>query len=457
VERRWAVTNHGLIVVGLAIILLGSGCKDFAGPEDSTQDVSGSASLAVSGRGESVDETFARLATQVPGFGGFFFDESGRLNTYIKDPARAPRLKDVIRPVLAARDVAAVEGMQVRQGRYDFRELLQWKELATEVLALPGVILIDIDETQNLLRIGVESAALDQSVQEQLASVSIPREAVTVEVVEPVTFAAGPREAVTVEALESVTPVAATIRDWLPRPLDGGIQIYNYTECTMGFNAKVPSDPAARYFVVASHCTGSRFNGGVESSAFYQNTQGGANRIGTETSDPLYTPGIPGCPSGKRCRRSDSALVRYDNASFSNYPYIVRTIGTSQTQGSIQINSSNPRFRITGEGSPFVGLFVDKIGRTTAWTWGQVTLTCVTIKDIQDPATGQLINNSLLCQSGADAGSTGGDSGAPVFRWSGSGSNITLFGLYWGRQSSGRYWFSPIANVEGELGSLDTF
>jgi hypothetical protein len=46
----------------------------------------------------------------------------------------------------------------------------------------------------------------------------------------------------------------------------------------------------------------------------------------------------------------------------------------------------------------------------------------------------------------------GGDSGSPVF--SGT-SNVTLLGILWGG-SGNQFVYSPIANIEQELGALTT-
>jgi len=43
-------------------------------------------------------------------------------------------------------------------------------------------------------------------------------------------------------------------------------------------------------------------------------------------------------------------------------------------------------------------------------------------------------------------------SGSPVFSWSGSGSNVTLYGVLWGRNNmSLDFIYSPIGSVNYEL------
>jgi hypothetical protein len=88
---------------------------------------------------------------------------------------------------------------------------------------------------------------------------------------------------------------------------------------------------------------------------------------------------------------------------------------------------------------------VDKVGSATGWTSGLVTRTCI------DSAQ-QGTSVALICQYFANYGNAGGDSGSPVFQWSGSGTSVTLVGLHWGRSASGSDGvFSPIGGIEVEL------
>ena len=92
---------------------------------------------------------------------------------------------------------------------------------------------------------------------------------------------------------------------------------------------------------------------------------------------------------------------------------------------------------------------MNKIGRTTGWTFGVVIATCVSTNVMNSTVT-------LLCQDRTNGGSDKGDSGSPVFTWSGSGSNVGLNGILWGSDATG-FWFSRIANIEVEVGALRTF
>jgi hypothetical protein len=69
-------------------------------------------------------------------------------------------------------------------------------------------------------------------------------------------------------------------------------------------------------------------------------------------------------------------------------------------------------------------------------------------------------NIVLLCQDFVENAVPivgGGDSGSPVFRIN-ARDRVTLLGNLWGGNSSGTLFvYSPIANIEKELGALTTF
>lgn len=97
------------------------------------------------------------------------------------------------------------------------------------------------------------------------------------------------------------------------------------------------------------------------------------------------------------------------------------------------------------------GQTANKVGRSTGWTQGTVTRTCA--------HTGVTGSNILLfCQDWVEADVAivaAGDSGSPVFRI--DGPDVTLLGARWGGSTAGTLFvYSPIANVEQELGALST-
>jgi hypothetical protein len=110
-------------------------------------------------------------------------------------------------------------------------------------------------------------------------------------------------------------------------------------------------------------------------------------------------------------------------------------------------------FTVIDDGTASVGLVANKVGRTTGWTQGMVSNTCVN--------TGVAGSNVLLlCQTFVENPvaeiSNSGDSGAPVFAVH-SGNNVVLLGNLWGSNASNTLFvYSPIANIVSELGALTT-
>ncbi|HEV2084912.1 MAG TPA: hypothetical protein VGR09_07505, partial [Gemmatimonadales bacterium] len=213
--------------------------------------------------------------------------------------------------------------------------------------------------------------------------------------------------------------------------------------CTLGFNALRNGQ---RSFITASHCT--NHQGGVEATPYYQPLQTTAPvKFATEVSDPGYSQSKTGCPVGSRCRFSDASRAAYASTTTSSLGKIAKTTGPNN--GAVTINGN---FSITAEGSASVGQVVGKVGRSSGWTTGKVTNTCVNIA-VQDTDIVQ------LCQTIVTARSRAGDSGAPAFKGT---SNITLVGILWGANLNASgvgtlYAYSPISNIERELGALTTF
>jgi hypothetical protein len=168
--------------------------------------------------------------------------------------------------------------------------------------------------------------------------------------------------------------------------------------------------------------------------------------------DPAYTKSLAGCPrGGKVCRYSDASRAAYVNGANQALGLIAKT--SAANNGSLEITDS---FSITADDCPgttggclSVGDVVNKVGRTTGWTAGAITNTCVNT-GVQGSRIVQ------LCQTFVSAGVGGGDSGSDVFQII-SGTNVKLAGVLWGGNSSGtQFVFSPLGNVVRELGPLTT-
>lgn len=365
------------------------------------------------------------LARGVKGFGGFFLDEQGVPTIYLKDAAQKENAGRALGRYFQAAGINPSQ-LRVVRGQFDWTELERWFTLASsDVLALPGTVFADADEGSNRVTIGIERGSGAQgAVRSAAARLGIPAEAVLIKEMEPVRF-------------------AATLRDAF-RPTIGGIQI-NFPGflCTLGFNAiEGTTGPAS--FITNSHCTNTQ--GGVESTPYWQPLQSShPTQIATEVEDPTYRRNLEArCPKGKRCRYSDASRAQYATGIQSTRGAIAKTTGPNN--GSLTTSSS---FTITAERLDtnfVVGTVVNKVGRTTGWTQGRVSNTCVT--------TGVSGTNvAQICQTFVEAGVGGGDSGSPVFIIT-SGDNVSLAGILWGGSGSSLFVFSPLRNIEREIGEL---
>jgi hypothetical protein len=380
---------------------------------------------------ETLDDRFAAVARQVPGFGGMFFDRDGTLQVYLlgqKDPVDAAFmafLDNVITTEIGRGNRLSQSGVEVREGQYDFLDLHRWRQqVSPSVLALPEVVFTDIDEATNRLRIGItDSPGMTETVEEYLAKLGVPREAVLISKTEP------------------VWPQLRSVR----RPLRGGFQInFGGSLCTLGF---IAVRQGITGFVTASHCTNTQ--GGVEGTVYHQPTASGTtNRVGEEIADPTYFTG-GACPSGRRCRFSDSSFARVPHPSG---PAVTTALGIIARPPDFGWGWNGISiYQIIGEGPPLViGQVVEKVGRTTGRTGGGVQQTCA---DFNQNGS----NITQLCQYRASYADQPGDSGSAVFTvqiirgdpvW-----RARLRGIHWG---SGGV-FSPIENIQmaGELGPLN--
>lgn len=420
--------RKSIALVGFTVLALGCDTSSMSVTEEEapSQSVQRGSSL-------TLDEQFVLIAQDVDGFGGLFLDESGGLTMYLTDLANADDAKLVIASkhagLIGERAAAKYNDIRVLRGRYSFIELHDWKMRSKDVFKLPGAQSYDIDERANRLVIGVTEAAASSAVVGRLKGHGIPDDAVAVRVVEPIS---------------NLTKLTDRVR-----PLKGGLEIDpEFTgECTFGFNARRGSEYG---FVTNSHCT--KDEGTVHGDEFFQDSDNDSNDlIGEETVDPpFYNPqgpaktAIPGCSIP--CRQSDSAFIRYDSEITNNdiqFGKIARTSSRGPNSGSTTISGL---FTITAEpSSHLLGQELNKIGRTTGWTYGDISATCVDYNAPQHYA-------EWLCQYNVDAGAGGGDSGSPVFGWDGVSDDVTLYGLLWGGLGSQVFIYSPISSINYELG-----
>lgn len=296
--------------------------------------------------------------------------------------------------------------------------------VSPDVMALPGTVYADNNESIGKLVFAVENANAIAGVQRALEARGVSS-----------------NDYVIKETLPIVR--VSTLQDRY-RPTEAGIQIHfgNYL-CSLGFNADFGG---VRSMITASHCTNTQ--GGVEGTTYAQPLRSvDPTVIATEVADPLYT-SLPGCSNGKRCRYSDASRSEYSAGVASDRGVIAATTGVNngslQVAGTIQVTAQdNTSTSFSGD--------VDKIGRTTGWTRGAVNGTCVTVN--VSGSSVQLLCQTLVTNSSASIVGAG-DSGSGVFKTTGTGT-ATLIGILWGGSGSTTFVFSPLKNIEDELGALD--
>jgi hypothetical protein len=341
---------------------------------------------------------------------------------------------------LLARKGESVSRVIILQANYDFPQLKQWRDdLRPLLFKQDGVFSLDIDEIVNKLRIGVVDAVTLENVQREVIALGVPSNALLVEVqpmVEPLT----------------------SLRD-RERSVKSGFQIEaaQDTFCTLGVNALWKNFLGERVLVTASHCSLHRDS--LDYGRMSQNKELSGNWIGTELYDrePYY------CSEEQPtllCRAADATLYEYDDTVDVEFGYITRTqsYGVGQA-GSLIVHSTKPRFEITDESDPdepVCGNWVNKVGRTTGWTRGMVSATCV------DSYAGRDFG-WYICQDVAGVYADTGDSGSPVFVAGGTNAQFQessyaeLSGILWARiPGTGCTVYSHIYNVEHDLGKLVT-
>lgn len=432
--KRHSIVAVGLVAV-LAIVL--GGCGFFTKTGLETRDHNEMVQpQSVDQVWQTVDDLFAEVARRVPAFGGMFFDKDDNsvLYVYLLNPAQKAVAETVITAVLGPRLPGLLPAREVRvlPGQYSFWQLKQWHDRIMALFALPGVLMTDINDGNNRLVVGVESLEMRDIVEQELDRLGIPREAVLIKETSP------------------VVPTA-TLNEYY-RPLVGGLKVGPHVggECTMGFNAR---RSGVEGFVINSHCTPTMAQ--LDNMTYYQpNCCISDWIVGTEAVDPLpFTGGS--CPSGERCRLSDSAFIRFTTGVQFNRGYIARvpSLGSKEIVG---------RFRIVYATEAVVpGLLLNKVGRVTGWTRGVVPS-----KEEGGVCQNSRVNGILLlCQHSVERLASdnvplveSGDSGSPVFmiRNQPSQYDVWLYGLLWGKSTAGipRFYFSDIGRVRGDLGYI---
>lgn len=437
-------TTRAHLAVAMAALAGGAACTDHGVPSEPLVRPS----MAVSSVAQETTPAQWEVAQAVAGFGGYFLDADGAPTVYLTDASRRADAEQALAGFLADRGFTASD-LRVRQGAYPYTQLEGWYRAARpHAFGIAGIILGDVDEAANRIRFGVANASAAAAVQIAIGQLGIPSNAVIVQQRAPIT-------------------TMATLRDDVS-PLQGGLQI-NFLNvggvvgvsllCTLGFNAVIDGVSS---FITNSHC--SQVEGGEETPTDYyqplQDSDGDRmvnpeKLIATEVDDPHWFTSLDCVQSPAiQCRWSDASRAAYipTAAAEARLGRIARTLrpSTSLTDVELTIDGFFTIKREQARG--VVGEVANKVGRTTGWTFGTTTETCVDVLALGTTHT-------RLCQEIVAAVVDGGDSGSPVFRRNG-GSNVTLLGVLWGGSTDDanpEFVYSPMFGIERELGALKTF
>jgi hypothetical protein len=408
----------------------------------------------------SLDFAFLRLNMAIPSFAGMYW-EKGVLKVHLRDVSDAEAARPHILKFLRdnyytdkENDPPKIEFLPAKTP-FTWFDIYHFKEALRDVFTIHDTVFLDADESCGCVTVGISSERARPLVENFVKLAQVPADGVRIQYAAPVT----PWQNVTGQF----------------RPMVGGIQIKNDDgpfaflgagigdTCTMTI---VGTRFGIAGIITASHCT--RVQGGVEATSFYQNGKNlfGVDYVAHESADPVWIAGTPGCPAGSLCRSSDSAFAVVDignqNAALASIARpdtlcLSPAIPASSTPCSLNLPSLTSMLTVTSTaGPPMMGATVTKVGRSTGWTGGPVTSTCVTVTSLPP--------FSLLCATFATVGGTFGDSGAPVFTIpAGAGATATtatLVGLTVGGSStptSSTMFFSPIGAVVSDLSPLALF
>ena len=359
----------------------------------------------------SIDEGFARVADQVPGFAGAWV-EDGSLVVALQKQEQLPAALEALAAVFGT-DLPE-EPAVYKPAEFAFRDLMDWNTSAGEAFYHPDVTTLEIDERANRVKLGLSNLASRPEISNLLTNLGIPPAAVIFDERQPVPDLA------LVDELRTFT-----------RPLRGGVEIGGSGTCTMSL---VVRRGGVNGFLTNSHCTAVK--GAPDSGNHFQpNVVSSTNFVGVEMADSNYWSGGL-CPASL-CTSSDAAYMQVN-------------AGVTGRRGVIRKDFFDSKVT-TENGVSFVGQNLRKVGRTTGLSVGEVEATCVT--------TVNTANDMKFCQDRVEGGGSGpGDSGSPVYRHvKPSGTEVSMHGILWGGPpNEPEFWFTPMGAVETALGAIDT-
>lgn len=434
-----------------------SACSD-ASPTRPNTTVEGVKGVVEISRPRTLDDEYESLVDSIPGFGGWYIDTEGYPTVVLIDTTLRPvaeqrlssRVGEARRSNRGGRQEVALS-MRVRAGSYDFRQLRRWAKAAERILDVErDAVFVDANEGSNRVEIGVSSSAAALRVASAMAEQGVPE---------------GAYEILVVPRTKTMIDVTGRFR-----PVPGGVQVqHSGGFCTLAFNVSLSySGPIG--VMTNAHCT--PVYGSVTSGAEYWQHAFASNKIGVEYLDPSPWQNTPECMIWRYpynmngvCRYADAAVVDYSSTSADSveFGYIARTMSRAPLNtgpGSKTINPANKHFEIASKKYSITqGLYVDRLGINSGWTYHNVSHTCTV--QYGDGSGGK--KAKLWCQYRTAGGSTAssGDSGGPIWTYDYCDNGqltrpdgtacISLAGIFWGGAGD-RLIFSSIQDIEADFG-----
>jgi len=321
-------------------------------------------------------------------------------------------------------------------------ELANARLALRDVLTIPGVVYLDLDEHCGCISIGVVSKELNSGVAKFIKERGIYAGWVT--------LVQTPEYRLTADLTDKF------------RPTMGGQQIRTVANsCTLGLPV-YSWDAHNEGILTASHCTQGP-QGQNWGTDFFQGPSS-ADFVASETLDaPLFDTRLDNqCPANRLCRYSDVVYAHYGVAdagirgrisrpkSMCGWsPYWPCDLSLGQPTDDIRI-----AYAVSGF---FMGQELDKIGMRSGWSRGPIMGTCVDVNVVEVDAAGvkQDTGNTMLCQTLVGTTAQPGDSGAPVFEYHTGYEAGTFAGIVWGANLNfSMMVFSPIDGIEKDLGTF---
>lgn len=410
-----------------------------------------------------VDSLFMEISNRLPGFAGLYKDQSGRLNINIHETSTSRKnysinkIRSAIEQVLSDRKISLrKERSNINKVEYTFEQLFHHKIFLTRKLLGDdvGAVAVDADEKNNVVSIYVQDEYNKQNILEKIDNTGINEDILNIQEI-PERNELEPIDPPNISPSDTNQTLQGRVR-----PMGGGIEIAPLSTCTMtavtDWYTQDDGVLVKRHgFITNSHCTNSNSAIGTNNGIYAAQPSRGPV-VGKEIHDPnkFTNSQVEACPSGRDCRFSDSALFTFyeETDPYGNYGHIIyRPIDSSNSQaGSVKIDNSKEPWDVDETGYSLVGEKINKVGRTTGWTYGTVSKTNVNIKytpggnDTGTTILSQNISEDLIAQPG--------DSGSPVFKITPSGTEVV--GVVWYREGQlfgYNIVYSPWSNVKRDL------